>query len=144
MKIFNIPHTNLTIQRPRSPSSLIFNSLPLPLALSSPSSRLMLVPARETDEALLVVDWADNLIVAAFRSSVRKIFVICDVDDVTSKPVVVPLGDEMAGPITTLLLLADRDIHGVEVELDGVIDEDVLFVAGVVEIVLAVEFVAVM
>lgn len=104
----------------------------------------MLVPARETDEALLVVDWADNLIVAAFRSSVRKIFVICDVDDVTSKPVVVPLGDEMAGPITTLLLLADRDIHGVEVELDGVIDEDVLFVAGVVEIVLAVAFVAVM
>ena len=62
------------------------------------------------------------MIEAAFRSSVRKIFVICDVDDVTSKPVVGPLGDETAGPITTLLLLADRDIHGVEVELDVVID----------------------
>lgn len=72
---------------------------------------------------------------AAFKSSVRKMFVICDVDDVTSKPPVVvppPLGDEMAGPITTLLLLADRDIHGVDVEFDGVID-DALFVAGVVD-----------
>lgn len=112
------------------------------MALSSPSSRLILVPARETDDALLVVDCADNLIVAAFRSSVRKIFVICDVDDVTSKPVVVPVGDETAGPITTLLLLAERDIQGV-VELDVVID-DALFVAGVVEIVLGVAFVAVM
>lgn len=101
----------------------------------------MLVPARETDDALLVVDWADSLIVAAFSSSVRKIFVICDVDDVTSRPVVVPLGDDMAGPITTLLLLADRDIHGVEVEFEYGVIEDALFVAGVFEIV---EFVAVM
>lgn len=82
---------------------------------------------------------------AAFSSSVRRIFVICDVDDVTSKPAVVRIGDEMAaGPMTTLLLLPDRDIHGVEEEeFDGVI-EDALFVAGVVESVLAVEFVAVM
>lgn len=86
------------------------------------------------------------MIVAAFSSSVRKIFVICDVDDVTSKPVVVPVGDEMAGPMTTLLLLVDRDIHGVELAFDGVMDdeEDALFVAGVVEIVFPVEFAAVM
>ncbi len=82
---------------------------------------------------------------AAFKSSVRKIFVICDVDDVTSKPAVVPLGDEIAGPITTLLLLLpDRDIHGVEVEFDGVIEDALFVAAGEVEIVFAVEFVAVM
>lgn len=83
---------------------------------------------------------------AAFNSSVRKIFVICDVDDVTSRPAVAPpLGDEIAGPMTTLLLLLlpDRDIHGVVEEFDGVI-VDALFVADVVESVLDVEFVAVM
>lgn len=74
---------------------------------------------------------------AALRSSVRKILVICDVDDVmTSKAVVEPL----AGPIRTLLLLADRDIHGVDVEFDVVIDVAlvVMGVTGVVEIVLFV------
>lgn len=84
---------------------------------------------------------------AAFSSSLRKIFVICDVDDVTSKPadVVVPLGDEIAGPMTTLLPLFDRDILGVveAAEFDGVI-VDALFVAGVVDSVLAAAFVAVM
>lgn len=93
------------------------------------------MPGRDTDEALLVVDCADNLIVAAFNSSVRKMLVICDVDDVTSKPVVAPLGDDIAGPMTTLLL-ADRDIHGVEVAFDGVID-GVLFALVVVVVVVA-------